>query len=223
MRLLFSRTSQRDVRFLFPVLVIIISCLIVPLPAFGETGYTQKWMGSSAWINEKVNESEIIVDLYDQMKQDKALTSKEVSYVNTGKELLAASSFADARLYFEEATTFEPLAFEAWCGRGYALEGLMRYQTALSSYDYAISYAKESKYAWVPYAGKARSLLETQQYQKATTAYNLAITKYTDSGADASSDLGNLYAGLAESYQKQGNTEKEAEALKKAEEFGSTE
>jgi len=144
------------------------------------------------------------------------------SYITNGNNFLAGGSYAEANRAFESAITLSPNSFDAWIGRGYALEGLNRYQSAEESFNKAISLSQTREHAWAAYAGKGRVLAELQQYEGAASAYNTAIMLLVDTHTGITDDLVHLYVSLAQAEEKIGNIEGASAAIREAERLNGT-
>ncbi|MFH0968517.1 MAG: tetratricopeptide repeat protein [Methanobacteriota archaeon] len=204
MGILSSHISGKNCLSIFSILLIMGAvCITTISPVSAEYGYTQKWMGSPDWLEEKANAS-MEPDLYKQMQKGSEAINSTYTLINEGKDLLRGGDYNEAISDFKWAIDADSEMFDAWLGHGMALEGLKRYQSSLDSYEAAIGLAKSNKNAWIPYAGKARALLELQKYQESVSAFTLAIDKYGKSGSENKTDLENLNAGLADAKEKLG-------------------
>lgn len=220
MRMVSSMFGMNNLSFFLVILIIGTAALLSISPVSADYGYTQKWIGSPAWLDEKVNVTILNQDLYGRMQAGDSLDSVPTD-INTGKEQLKGGSYAAAKESFENAINLDGNISDAWAGRGLAQEGLKHYQLALDSFNSAIDLSTNNKYIWLVYAGKARALLELQKYQDAFSSYNLAIEKYSSSGSSDKSDLINLYEGIADALEKLGKKTESGAALKKANELRS--
>ena len=185
------------------LLLIGAACIIGIAPVSAEIGYTQKWVGSPDWLNEKANAS-VETDLFKQLQEGTDKDKNNFEYINEGKDYLRGGDYKHAKESFELGMSGNSELFDAWLGRGLSLEGTKKYQTALDSFEYAIGLSKNNKHAYVAYAGKGRALLELQKYPEALKALNLAIEKYNSSGLDNKNDLSNLNDAVADANSKIG-------------------
>ena len=127
------------------------------------------------------------------------------SYLEDGNDFLISGSYNDAKNSFEKVIGLNHQSFDAWLGRGYALEGLTRYQSALESYEKAIVLSKNQEYAWAAYAGRGRVSLELQLYQVAERAFEKSIELFDGVGSGTNEDLINIYTGLLQAKQNLGD------------------
>ncbi|MFH0968516.1 MAG: tetratricopeptide repeat protein [Methanobacteriota archaeon] len=183
---------------------IIVAGILMISPVSADYGYTQKWMGSPTWLQEKGVVSTFEPKLFRGAELQINLSLFTTNYLNAGKDYLIAGSFNNAKTSFDSALGRDPESFDAWFGRAYALEALKRYQIAVESYDTAIKFSKNNKYTYLAYAGKGRSSLENQKYQDAVTAFEKAIETYQSSAANNLTELGNLHEGLNDAEEKLG-------------------
>lgn len=162
-------------------------------------------MGSPDWVRDRMDTS-ILPDFF--FPRDEDSESKELptvtSHVKTGNDLLAGGAYLDAKKSFESAIALNPNSYEAWIGRGFAMEGLARDQSALESYEKAISLSARKETAWASYAGKGRMSLNLNQYADAEHAFERAITLFDQDPLGTSDDYQQLTEGLAEAQAKQG-------------------
>ena len=207
-----------------PILCIILlgSCMIPSfVSAADEDGYSGGWMKAPTWLLDRIDTKDM-PDLFIPKNvtgktEEKATVS---SYVQNGNDLLAGGSYEDAKKNFEGAIGLSTLSFEAWLGRGQALEGLNRSQSSLESYEKAIGLSKKKDSAWAAYAGKGRISLDIGQYQVAADAFQKAIDIFNGAGSDAEEQLMNLYLGLGKAKQNLGEDAAASIALQKAKEMG---
>jgi tetratricopeptide (TPR) repeat protein len=208
------------VRMILPASCIVLAVLgTVSLPASAE--YTQGWLYTPDYILERMDTSSfpdifIPKNLSGQSEPVPTVTS----YVDEGNDLLASSSFEAAKRSFDGAIGLNPRSFDAWIGKGSALEGLKRYQSALDSYDEAIGLSHNKVKAWAAYAGKARILYELQQYQAAGDAYAKAISMFDRSKSGTHEEFMNLYLGLAKAKEAVGDEAEASYARGMADELG---
>jgi tetratricopeptide (TPR) repeat protein len=205
------------------LLVMAITCCL-PLSVSAEFDYSQGWLGAPEWAIAWMNSGEFVVPDFLYPKNINATRVDEptyVSYITNGNNLLSGGSFSEAKINYENAIGLVPNSSDAWLGRGYALEGLKRYQSALESYEKAIGFSKSGDYDWTAFAGKGRISLVLQNYKDAAIAFESAIHTFEGQEAVRSKDLISIYLGLAEAAQKSGDTEKSSAALEKAEELRS--
>lgn len=206
------------------VLGCFLAGILFSLPALADSGYTQgSPLGAPDWLLERLD-PEITPDFYkpSNTSTTEVIIPSVSSYLTAGHNLLIAGSYADAKRDFESAIGLKPDSFEAWLGRGMALEGLQRYQTALDSYEKAISLSESEAGAWVAYAGKGRILIHMQKYSQAVEALQTAIDEFTLSGSLNIEDLIHMYEKLAVAEEKQGNITAAAEATEKAQSLKSS-
>lgn len=185
--------------------ILIILFAIAPLVSTDD-GYTQGWLGAPDWVLDRTDTS-ILPDFY--YPRNISGTNVEIPTVSSsiakGNELLAGESFLDAKRQFEEAIRLNFRSFDAWLGMGYALEGSKRYQSAVESYQTAISLSGGEESAWVAYAGLGRVSLTLGQYQTAEQAFQTAIKMIEEMRYADTDEMKKLYDELAEARQKQGN------------------
>ena len=223
MRTGFFRLSGRGTGFILSVLLMsIVSCgLVFPVSA-SDAGYTQGWMGVPNWVLDRMDTS-IMPDSYIPKNTTSNGEEKPTlkSYINSGNTFLVSGSFTEAKQSFENAIALNPGSFDAWTGRGMALEGLKRYQTALDSYVRAISFSDSKSNVWLAYAGKGRVSYKLQDYLTASKALETAIDEFAGSGESNIEDLINMYEKLADAKTKLGELNAAADALKKAQDLRS--
>ena len=223
MRSVFSRVSGPASGFIQMVLLmsILSAGLVFPVSA-SDAGYTQGWMGVPNWVLDRMDSS-VIPDSYIPKNVTSNGEEKPTlkSYINSGNTLLVSGSFAEAKQSFENAITLNPESFDAWTGRGMALEGLKRYQTALDSYERAIGFSDSKSNVWLAYAGKGRVSYKLQDYLTASKALETAIDEFAGSGESNIEDLISMYEKLAEAKQKLGEEDAAADAMKKAQDLRS--
>ncbi len=186
------------------VFFIILSAILIISPVSAEIGYTEKWMDSPAWLQERVAVSTFEPILFRGAELNINLSQSTQNYINTGKDYLVASSFNDAKTSFDTALGKEPESFDAWFGRAYSLEALKRYQSAVESYDSAIKFSKLNKNSYLAYAGKGRSSLETRKFQDAADAFEKAIEIFQSSFQNNLTELSHLQEGLADARKNLG-------------------
>lgn len=222
MRTVLSLFKGKNVCRILPLLVVVlVTGSIGPSPVSAEAGYTQGWMGAPdwavAWMNEN-GEAKLPEFFYpEDINVTKVEEPDPASYVAYGNSLLEAGSFAEAKQNFETAIGLAPDSFDAWLGRGYALEGLNRTQTALDSYEKAIGFSNVSDYDWAAFAGKGRALLVLQRNADAVGAFRSAGAALESQKTGTSEEQISVYLGLAEAAQKSGDLEESSAALRKAE------
>ena len=223
MRTVQSLISRMVISFTLPLLIsALVGCSLLSVPVHAEAGYTQGWMGAPDWSIAWMKSGEFDLPEYIYPKNINA--TKEVkpttsSYISNGNSLLTGGSYAEAKQNYESAIKLSPQSFDAWVGRGYALEGLKRSQTALDSYEKAIGFSASTKYAWTAQAGKGRMMSILQRYDDAAEAFRAAIDAFEGPGAGTPEELIKIYLELAEAAQKSGDTEGSSAALSKAEEL----
>ncbi len=182
------------------------------------SGYTQGWLGAPDWVLERMDTS-IMPDLYipkNTSEQAESVPPSVGAYIREGNNLLTSGSYGGAKNSFEKAINLKANSFDAWAGRGMALEGLKRYQSALDSYEKAISFAGENAGAWIAYAGKGRVCYHLKEYGDAEKALERAIDRFAGSGEVNIEDLINMYEKLSDSREKLGDSAGAADAAKKA-------
>lgn len=216
--------ALQDTRTILPVLfLVLVISGIIPSSVSAEEGYTQGWMGAPNWLLARMDTSNM-PDLF--IPKNLTDESKEIptvsSYVQNGNDLLAGGSFDAAKKSFEGAIGLNSLSFDAWLGRGYALEGLKRYQSALESYEKAIELSRNKELAWAAYAGKGRVSSELQQYPVAKDVLEKSIDLFNSPKSGTTEDLVSLYEELAKVKQNLGDEAGASAALKKAEELKAT-
>lgn len=208
MRSVLSSLYLKDSGWILPVLmmVVVASVLLSPPVRADDYGYTEGApLGAPNWLLERMDTSSL-----PEYYLPRNTTGEQVnvptasSYISSGNNLLVSGSFADAKLAFENAVQLKPGSYDAWVGRGLALEGLKRYQTAIDSYEKAIGFAPDDGSSWIAYGGKGRVSLELNKYQDASDALERAIDEYARSGASNMDDLSSLYSHLAEAKNKLG-------------------
>ncbi len=88
--------------------------------------------------------------------------------------LLALKRYSEALNTYEKAIQINPdSAWQAWLGRGQALDKLGKNQEALESFDRVLSFNPAASQAW---QGKADIYLELQQYSAAQKALDKLLT-----------------------------------------------
>lgn len=200
------------------VLVCFLAGTLVSAPVLADSGYTQgSPLGAPDWLLERLD-PEMTPDFYkpSNTSTTEVIIPSVSSYLTAGNNLLISGSYGDAKRDFESAIGLKPDSFEAWLGRGMSLEGLQRYQTALDSYEKAISLSESEVGAWVAFAGKGRVLIHMQKYPDAADALRTAIDEFTLSGSLNIEDLVHMYEKLAVAEDKQGNSRAAEEAAEKA-------
>lgn len=212
--------NQRNTVSVFPLfLTASLLCLFAAsVSADASSGYTQGWLGAPDWVLERMDTS-IMPDLYipkNTSEKAESVPPSAGAYIREGNNLLISGSYADAKKSFEKAIALKGTSFDAWAGRGMALEGLKRYQSALDSYEKAISFAGENEGAWIAYAGKGRVCYHLKEYEDAEKALEKAIDRFAGSGESNIEDLINLYEKLADSRERLGDSDGAADAAKKA-------
>jgi tetratricopeptide (TPR) repeat protein len=203
------------------IFVLVIAGILVISPVSAEYGYTQKWMGSPAWLQEKSGGSTFQPKLFKGAELAISLSQFTANYINAGKDYLIAGSYNDAKISFDNAIGRNSESFDAWLGRAWSLESLRRYQSSVESYDNAIKYSKSNKNSYIAYAGKGRSSLEIHKFQDANDAFDHAIVAYQSSPANNLTELIYLYEGLADAKENLGQKPEADEARKKAEDIRS--
>jgi len=193
---------------------------MIPSSVSAESEYTHGWLSAPDWVLARIDKN-ILPDLFIP----KNLTGKSeeiptvTSYVQEGNDLLASSSFEAAKESFDGAIVLNSRSFDAWLGKGYALEGLKRYQSALESYEKAIGLSNNKVRAWVAYAGKGRALLELQQFQAAGDAFAKSISMFDRSKSGTVEELSDLYRDLAKAKAKIGDEVEASYAQRMADEL----
>ncbi|MDD1729014.1 MAG: tetratricopeptide repeat protein [Methanospirillum sp.] len=171
-----------------------------------DDGYTQGWLGAPDWVLDRIDTG-ILPDYY--YPRDTTGVDEESpafsSAISKGNELIAGGSYIEAKGQFEEAIGLNPRSYEAWLGRGLALEKSKRIQTALESYQHAITLPDIWESAWAAYAGIGRTSLVLGRYQSAQEAFKEAIGLVKDGISSDQAALPDLYDGLAEAQQKLGD------------------
>ena len=203
------------------IFAVILAGILIISPVSAEYGYTQKWMGSPAWLQEKAHVLSFQPKLFRGAELEVNMSQFTTNYLNNGKDYLVAGSFNDAKSSFDTAIGRDPESYDAWLGRAYSLEKLNRYQTAVESYDTAIKFAKLNKNRYLAYAGKGRSALETQNYQGAADAFERSISEYQSYTLNNLTEMSYLYEGLADARVNLGEQTEAVEAKKKAEDLRS--
>jgi len=209
---------QQDFGWILWVFVIGVVCCLLPLPASAEDGYSGGApIGAPNWILERMDTS-ILPDYYlpPNTTNDQVRAPTATSHLTNGNKLLTSGSFAEAKIAFENAIEVKPESYDAWVGRGLALEGLNRDMTAIESYEKAISYAPNDGSSWVAHGGKGRVLLNLNKYQEADDSFETAIEEYARSGSSNMDDLTSLYNHLAETKTKLGLVDEATAAKEKA-------
>jgi tetratricopeptide (TPR) repeat protein len=212
--------NLRTTVFTFLVLLATTAALGLVCPAAAdEEGYTQGWMGAPDWLLERMD-TDIMPAFYipkNTTGQTGEVRPTAGSHISEGNNLLISGSYADAKRSFENAINLKPESFDAWTGRGMALEGLKRYQTALDSYEKAISFSDpDEDAAWIAYAGKGRVCYHLADYKTALNAIEEAIERFAGSGESNIDDLIHLYEKLADIEEKLGNEAAASDAREKA-------
>lgn len=225
MRLVLSRIARLDGARFFQV---VLSCwflgCLFGVSVLADNGYTQgSPLGAPDWLLQRLDTS-LSPDFYkpSNTSTTEVIIPSVSSYLTAGNNLLIAGSYSDAKHDFESAIGLKPDSYEAWLGRGMALEGLKRYQTAIDSYEKAISLSESETGAWVAYAGKGRVLIHLQKYQDASDALETAIDEFNQSGSLDIEDLIHMYEKLASAQELLGNTSAAKEASKRAEDLNKT-
>ncbi|HWQ68136.1 MAG TPA: tetratricopeptide repeat protein [Methanospirillum sp.] len=208
-------------RLILPMLLAIIAvCISVPSPASAEDGYSQGYMGVPNWVLDRMDKTAFNnFPGEDLTIEEPDAIPEEVTYIDEGNKNLNSGAYRDAVKSYESAIALNESSFDAWVGRGLALENLMRYQTAVDSFDKAVGITRQGGSSWVAYAGKARSSFALQKYLTASNAYADAIEQFGSSGSSNIDDLADLYTGLAESYLKLGKKDEATAAQDKADEL----
>lgn len=201
------------------ILMLMVSGLL-PGMASAEEGYSQGWLGAPDWVLDRMDTS-ILPDFYypRNLTGESEESPSVSSAIQKGNDLLASGSFTEAKKSFEDAIGMNSRSFKAWLGRGYALEGLKRYQSAHDSYDTAISLSGNQEAAWAAYAGKGRVAFELHQYQVAETALEKSIEKFADTESGTPEELIDLYLVLAETKEKRGDESGAIAALRMGEDL----
>lgn len=178
------------------VLLMLVLTLI-PSSVSALDGYTEGWLGSPEWVRNRMDTS-ILPDFFFPRDENSETELPTVtSHVTAGNGLLAGGAYLDAKKSFESAIALNPNSYEAWIGRGYAMEGLGRDQSALESYEKAISLSARKETAWAAYAGKARMSLNLQQYTNAVHAFERAIALFDQDPKGTLDEYQHLTDGLA--------------------------
>jgi tetratricopeptide (TPR) repeat protein len=213
-----SIQEKKSPVFVLLTLITLIVCSLIP-PSFAEEGYSQGWMGIPDWVLNRMDTS-YLPDFFiprNLTDEEEEVVPTVSSYVATGNNHLAGGAYNEAKQSFEGAIGLNINSFDAWLGRGHALEGLKRYQSAEESFDKAIRLCRNKDLAWAAYAGKGRVLLELYQYEESVKAYKKAITEFLSVDKGSRDDLINLYLGLAKAEEKVGNIAEASYALNQAE------
>lgn len=212
---------NQDIRMILPIfsLILLIFCMI-PSSVSAESEYTQGWLSAPDWVLDRIDKS-ILPDLFipKNLTGDSEEIPTVTSYVQQGNDLLDSNSFEAAKTQFDGAIGLNSRSFDAWLGKGYALEGLKRYQSALESYEKAIELSNNKIRAWAAYAGKGRALFELQQYQTAGDAYEKSISMFDRSKSGTTEELSVLYRELAEVKAKVGDEAEASYAQRMADEL----
>ncbi|MFH0968518.1 MAG: tetratricopeptide repeat protein [Methanobacteriota archaeon] len=223
MRSVQSFVQSKNARSIFLLLIaVLMSGGILISPVMAVDGYTQGWMGAPDWVMaEKEGGNFDLPDFFypKDVNTTKGEEPNLSSYIEHGNKLLAGGSFAEAKQNYEKAIGISSNSYDAWVGRGYALEGLKRSQTALDSFEKAIGFSNSIDHNWIAYAGKGRVLTVLQRYKDATEAFRSAIDAFEAQSSGTLEDHVMLYQGLAEAAQKSGDMEESSAALGKAEEL----
>jgi tetratricopeptide (TPR) repeat protein len=179
--------------------------------AFGITGVVgaeeevHRWMEIPDFVMNRIDTATLPESYYPGNLSDYQNEAPDaMTYVTEGNDYLTGSSYAAAKNAFEEAINRYPDSFDAWLGRGYALEGLNRILSAEDSYDKAISLSAGEPKAWAAYAGKGRLLSGQKRYREAVGAFNSAIS-LCKTGFCSPGDLAGISAQLAGAEDKAGN------------------
>jgi tetratricopeptide (TPR) repeat protein len=194
--------KNKEILYFGGILVIVFG--LIPLVSADED-YSQGWLGAPNWVLDRTDTS-ILPDFYypKNISGSDSHIPPISSSINKGNELLSSDSFLEAKQHFEEAIRLNPRSFDAWLGRGYALEQSKRYQSAVDSYQTAISLSGNEESPWAAYAGLGRVSLTLGQYKTAEQAFQTAIEMIEEMGSADATDMQNLYDELAEARQKQG-------------------
>lgn len=197
-------------------------CLISPVCADSD-GYTDGApLGAPDWVLDRMDGSTMSnLFIRNNSEESEEIRPTINSYISDGNNLLISGSFADAKKAFENAINLKPESFDAWTGRGMALEGLKRYQSALESYEKAIGFAGSSSAVWIAHAGKGRVSYNLQDYETAAMEFESAIDQYGNSGDTDLEDLIHLYEKQAATKRKLGDDAAASEAQSKAEDLRS--
>ena len=219
MRSVLAPLCRQDYRWilLMTMMVVVVSSLLSGSVRADDSGYTQGApLGAPDWLLQRMDTS-ALPDYYlpKNTTSDQVRVPTATSYINSGNTYLTSGSFTEAKQAFENAIQMKPESYEAWIGRGLALEGLKRYQTAIDSYDKAIGLAPDDGSSWVAYGGKGRVSLEINKYQDASDSLEKAIDEYARSGASNMDDLSSLYSHLADAKSKLGLDVEATEAKEK--------
>jgi len=195
------------------ILSLLILGVVTPVLSVQE-GYSQGWLGAPDWVLDRIDTS-ILPDFFyprniSEVHDDLPTVTGSIA---SGNDMLAGGSYLDAKAQFEKAITINSRSYEAWLGRGYALEGLKRYQSALESYEKAILYSTNKESAWAAYAGKARSLLALNQYDAAEKAFESSIQKLEQTGMGYNEGLVDLYSALAGIQERKGSESISSQSL----------
>ncbi len=208
--------SRQVCGWALPAFVLVAVCSLIPLSVSAEDGYSGGApLGAPNWILERMDTS-IMPDYYlpPNTTSDQVRVPTYSSYISSGNKLLTSGSYTEAKSAFENAIQKNSESFDAWVGRGLALEGLNRSLTSIESYENALKYAPDDGSSWVAHAGKGRVLLELNRYQDAADSLEAAINEYTRSGSSNMDDLTSIYNHLAQAKDKLGLKD-DAEAVQK--------
>ncbi len=201
----FRSLSEKGTSLLVPGILLLVVCF-VPSLVSADDGYTQGWLGAPDWVLDRTDTS-ILPDFY--YPRDTTGVDEESpvfsSAISKGNELIAGGSYIDAKNQFEVAIGLNPRSYDAWLGRGLALEKSKRIQTALESYQHAITLSDMGDSTWAAYAGVGRTSLVLGQYQSAKIAFEESIALVKESISSDQAALPELYDGLAEAQQKLGD------------------
>ncbi|NLV25889.1 MAG: tetratricopeptide repeat protein [Methanomicrobiales archaeon] len=138
------------------------------------------------------------------------------NYVTEGWAYLEAGSYRDAGKSFEKAINLNSTSYDAWYGKGLALENQKRYLSAIDSYTRSLSYSKKPETSWGPNAGLGRSYLLVQQYEKARDVLTLAISQYEQAEELLPEELASMYRNLAKALEVLGELDAAQIAIESA-------
>lgn len=196
---------QYTVTILQILLILLSICGTIPSLVTADDEYSQGWLGIPNWVLERVDTS-MLPDFYypknvtDGNKENQAISELIIE----GNNLLNTDSFHEAKNKFEEVIERDPDSFDAWLGRGHALVGVKRYQSALESYEKAIVLSGNEESAWSAYAGKGSVSFELHQYQQAKEAFEQSIDLVKRSKSNKTEVMINLTTDLSKAMENLG-------------------
>lgn len=111
-------------------------------------------------LKEKLDEINRRLELFEILR----LPLKADDYINRGYDFFYKNKFEKALRNYEEAIKIEPDNFNAWVGKGLALDKLSRFKEELKASEKCIELKPNESFPW---SNKGSSLIDLKRYEEA--------------------------------------------------------